>query len=62
MKNIIEHLKDYNGTTNEYKYTVTFKTSAFNVLEAEGATAEYNGTACTWAELIDNLKWNLVKA
>lgn len=62
LKNIIEHLKDYNGTANEYKYTVTFKTSAFNALEAEGATAEYNGTACTWAELIGFKKWNLVKA
>lgn len=63
LKNIIEHLKDYaENTANHYKYTVTFKTSAFNVLEAEGATAEYNGTACTWAELIGYKKWNLVKA
>lgn len=62
MKNVITALKDYAGTTSEYTYTVTFKTSAFEALEAEGATAEYNGVACTWAELIDNLKWNLVKA
>ena len=63
LKNIIEHLKDYaENTANHYKYTVTFKTSAFDVLEAEGATAEYNGVACTWVELIDNKKWNLVKA
>ena len=62
MKSIITHLKDYSGTSNEYKYTVTFNPSAFSVLEAEGATAEYNGVPCTWAELIDNLKWNLVKA
>ena len=61
MKNIITCLKDYTGSS-EYTYTVTFKTSAFNVLESEGATAEYNGIACTWAELIDNKKWNLVKA
>lgn len=63
MKNIISHLKDYaEDTANHYKHTVTFKSSAFNVLEDEGATAEYNGVACTWAELIDNKKWNLVKA
>jgi hypothetical protein len=63
LKDIIEHLKDYaENTANHYKYTVTFKTSAFNALEAEGATAEYNGTACTWAELIGYKKWNLVKA
>jgi hypothetical protein len=62
LKKVISCLKDYNGTTNEYKYTVTFKTSAFNALETEGATAEYNGVACTWAELIGYKKWNLVKA
>ena len=62
LKNIISCLKDYTGTTSEYTYTVTFKTSAFNVLEAEGTTAEYNGEAFTWAELIDNKKWNLTLA
>lgn len=61
LKNIISCLKDYSGTDSEYTYTVTFKSSAFSALEAEGATAEYNGAACTWAELIDNKKWNLVK-
>lgn len=61
MKSVISHLKDYSGTENEYTYTVTFKSSEFSALEAEGATAEYNGVACTWAELIDNKKWNLVK-
>lgn len=62
IKSVITHLKDYAGTSSEYAYTVTFKASAFSALEAEEATAEYNGVACTWAELIDNLKWNLVKA
>lgn len=61
LKNIISCLKDYSGTDSEYAYTVTFKSSAFSALEAEGVTAEYNGEACTWAELIDNKKWNLVK-
>ena len=60
LKNITEHLFDYTGTS-EYTYTLTVNTSAFEALEAEGATAEYNGVACTWAELIDNKKWNLVK-
>jgi hypothetical protein len=62
MKSIISCLKDFTGASNDFDYTVTFKTSAFNELEKEGATAEYNGAACTWAELIDNKKWNLVKA
>ena len=59
LKNIITCLKDYAGTDSEYTYTLTLKSSAFSALEAEGATAEYNGTACTWRELIDNKKWNL---
>lgn len=58
LKNVITHLKDYTGT-NEYSYTVTFKSSAFAELEKEGATSP-NGN--TWAEYIDDLKWNLVKA
>lgn len=62
VKDIILHLVDYKGTENEYAYTVTFKSTAFAKLEAEGATAEYDGTACTWAELIGFKKWNLVKA
>lgn len=60
LKSIITHLKDYAGTSSKNAYTITFKSSAFAELENEGATAEYNGTACTWRELIDNLKWNLV--
>lgn len=59
IKSIISCLKDYSGTDGEYSYTLTLKSSAFSKLEAEGATAEYNGVACTWAELVDNKKWNL---
>ena len=62
LKHIIEHLKDFSGDAENYhKYTLTVKNSAFSKLDTEGATAEYNGVACTWAELIDNKKWNLVK-
>ena len=61
LKSVISCLKDYTGTTSEYTKKVTFLTSAFDVLEAEGSTAEYNGTPCTWAELIGFKKWNLVK-
>ena len=62
MKSIISCLKDFSGTDGEYSYTLTLKSSAFSALEAEGDTAEYNGEACTWAELIDNKKWNLTLA
>lgn len=61
MKSLITHLKDYNGSS-EYSCTLTLKSSAFSALEAEGATAEYNGVACTWEELVDNKKWNLTLA
>lgn len=59
LKSVIEHLKDYTGTDSENTYTLTLKSTAFEALEAEGATAEYNGVACTWRELIDNKKWKL---
>ena len=55
LKSVIQALKQFDA----YTYTVTFKSSDFSKLEAEGATAEYNGVACTWRELIDNKKWNL---
>lgn len=58
IKSIILALKQFDS----YTYTLTLKSSAFAPLEAEGATAEYNGVACTWAELIDNKKWNLTLA
>ena len=59
IKNIAEHLKDYAGGGKEFSCTLTLPSGAFAVLEAEGSTAEYNGLPCTWAELIDNKKWNL---
>ena len=59
MKNISSCLKNFTGTGEEYIYTVTFKATAFETLEEEGATSP-NGN--TWAEYIDDLKWNLVKA
>lgn len=58
MKNISSCLKNFTGTGEEYTYTVTFKATAFETLEEEGATSP-NGN--TWAEYIDDLKWNLVK-
>jgi len=62
LKNIITVMKDFTGSSNEYNCNLTVKGTAFDALEAEGATAEYNGTPCTWAELMDNKKWSLVKA
>lgn len=59
LKSIITHLKDYSGTDSEYTCTVTFKTTAFKALEAEGNTSP-NGNS--WTEYIDDLKWNLTLA
>lgn len=59
MKNIILHLANYAGTSSEHIYTLTFKASVFQALGAEGATSP-NGN--TWAEYIDDLKWNITLA
>lgn len=59
LKSVISCLKDYSGTDSEYKYTIIFKASAFNALETEGAASPNNNT---WAEYIDDLKWNLTLA
>lgn len=60
FKSVITALKDFTGGS-EYGTTLTVDSSAFSKLEAEGATTEYNGTACTWAELVGFKKWNLTK-
>lgn len=59
MKSIILALKDYSGTGDEGTYSVTFSSARKTMLEEEGATAVYNGTACTWAELIEHKGWYL---
>lgn len=76
LKNIIKHLKKYIGTSSEFAYTVTFKSSAFTELEAAGFTDDdwiwfeetFELTKETfeglikWADLVNALKWNLVLA
>lgn len=62
MKSIISCLKDFSAeetADNHYSYAIVLSSACVTALEAEGATAEYNGTACTWVELIDNKKWVL---
>ena len=56
LKNIISHLKDYTGTGNEHTYTLTLSSASKKALQNEGTTSP-NGN--TWAEYIDDLKWNL---
>lgn len=53
-KSIITALKNYSGTTDEFKYTVSFSANTKTLLEAEGATAP-NGT--TWLEYANAKGW-----
>ena len=56
LKNIITHLVDYTGTSNEYTYKLTLHADSKALLEAEGNTSP-NGNS--WLEYIDDLKWNV---
>lgn len=56
MKSAIEHLSNYTGTTDELKYTVTFKATCWEALDAEGATSPNDNT---WREYINDLGWNV---
>lgn len=55
MKSIITHLTDYSGTDNEFVYTVSFLSTSWENLDAEGNTSP-NGN--TWREYINDLGWN----
>lgn len=55
MKSVIEHLANYSGTTDAYKYTVTFNADCWAALEAD-STAPDGGT---WADYVDSLGWNI---
>ena len=54
MKSVIEHLANYSGTKNAYKYTVTFTDDCWAALEADSTAP----TGTTWAEYVDSLGWN----
>lgn len=53
---VVTHLKDYSGTENEFTYTVTFSTTTWGYLDAEGETASPNGNS--WREYINDKGWN----
>jgi hypothetical protein len=57
MKDIIGHLKNYKGTADDMKYTLTFSGTCWNALEADSTAP--NGS--TWREYIDTvLGWTTV--
>lgn len=53
MKSIINALKDYSGTDNEYSYSVKFADDRWAALEADSTAP----TGTTWAEYVDSLGW-----
>lgn len=61
MKNVISHLKDYTrlDTTKINVYSLTLSSNCKTALETEGMTAEYDGTECTWTELVEHKGWVL---
>lgn len=56
LKNIINALVDYSGTTNEGKYKLTLNSTCHATLEAEGATAP---DGLTWSEYVTAKGWLL---
>lgn len=56
LKNIVNALVDYSGTTNEGKYKLTLNSTCNATLEAEGATAP---DGLTWIQYIAVKGWNL---
>jgi hypothetical protein len=72
LRNIIKHLQNYSGSSNEYAYVVAFNSEAFAVLEAEGFNEEdkqwYDETfgepwteKAEWWLCVDNLGWGFVE-
>lgn len=77
LKSIVKHLKNYLGTSNEYAYTLTVKTSAWEALVSAGCTDEdfawieetfgiskslWEEFGFTWTDIAGYLRWNLVLA
>lgn len=77
LKSIVKHLKSYLGTSSEYAYTLTVKTSAWEALEAAGFTDEdlewieevleidkdtWLEFEFAWEDTLEVLRWNLVLA
>lgn len=53
--NIILGLVNYKGTENEFRYSISFYSNTWTLLEAEGATAPGN---MTWGDYITEIGWN----
>lgn len=54
MKNIIEHLKNFSGTGQAYSKKLTFTSTCWDALEADGVAPDGG----TWKNYVYNLGWN----
>lgn len=57
MVSIITHLKDYSGTENAGKYTLTLKDTCKTLMAEQGEIAEFGGK--TYDAYIADIGWNL---
>lgn len=57
MKSIITHLKNYAGTANAGKYTLTLKDSCKTLMAEQGAIEEFDNK--TYDQYITDIGWNL---
>ena len=59
MKSIITHLKNYAGSENEGKCTLTLKDECKTNLQEDTERVELDGVVYTYFELIEAKGWNL---
>ena len=59
LKNIITHLKDYSGTENEFKYSVTFSSACLTALEALDPATDPSPNGNSWVQYLDDIGWEL---
>ncbi len=57
LKNIIEHLMDYSGTENEFKYSVTFSSACLTMLEALDPETDPSPNGNSWVQYLDDIGW-----
>lgn len=57
MKNIIEHLKNYAGTTSEFTYSVIFSSTCLTALEALDPATDPSPNGNSWIQYLDDIGW-----
>lgn len=57
MKNVIEHLKNYAGTSSEFTYSVTFSSGCLTMLEALDPATDPSPNGNSWTQYLDDIGW-----